>query len=212
MHRRRWVFLLAAQVNEASGKNAFVYDECVSGGSVYNYYRDYNPETGRYIESDPIGLDGGLNTYGYSLNQPMRYDDPFGLWSLSFSAYSGGVGGGIVFGQNPGGSGFLTFQYGFGFGGGFVFDPSGTRPGYNECDDPGPGAPRGFGLGAFAQYGWNLWAASVGAIAQAGVNVNIADPGPTLNPYGPQIKPQVSGRGGFGLSIGASAGGEITIY
>lgn len=29
----------------------------------YSYYRDYDPQTGRYIESDPIGLEGGVNTY-----------------------------------------------------------------------------------------------------------------------------------------------------
>ena len=44
----------------------------------YNYFRDYDPETGRYISSDPIGLAGGLNTYGYALQNPLTYVDPDG--------------------------------------------------------------------------------------------------------------------------------------
>lgn len=48
----------------------------------YNYYRDYNPRTGRYIESDPIGLEGGINTYAYVENDPLRYVDPEGLIKL----------------------------------------------------------------------------------------------------------------------------------
>ena len=45
----------------------------------YNYFRDYEPRTGRYIESDPIGLDGGDNVYTYGVNNPLSFIDPMGL-------------------------------------------------------------------------------------------------------------------------------------
>jgi RHS repeat-associated protein len=47
-------------------------------GLFYNYFRDYDPQTGRYIESDPVGLGGGINTYGYVAADPLRYADPTG--------------------------------------------------------------------------------------------------------------------------------------
>jgi RHS repeat-associated protein len=47
-------------------------------GHNYNNFRDYDPATGRYIESDPIGLGGGLNTYSYVDGNPLSGIDPAG--------------------------------------------------------------------------------------------------------------------------------------
>ena len=56
----------------------------------YNYFRDYNPATGRYVQSDPIGLDGGLNAYLYSSGSPVNAIDIYGLIECSCIESSSG--------------------------------------------------------------------------------------------------------------------------
>jgi RHS repeat-associated protein len=56
---------------------------CDSGRFHYNYFRDYDPGIGRYIESDPIGLRGGLATFAYVRAQPLTHRDVLGLKDTS---------------------------------------------------------------------------------------------------------------------------------
>ncbi len=74
---------------------AFVFDMRFPGqrfdavtGLNYNYYRDgYEPGTGRYSQSDPIGFGGGISTYGYVGGNPLVNSDPSGTsaFALPFS-------------------------------------------------------------------------------------------------------------------------------
>jgi len=48
-------------------------------GLAYNVNRDYDSKTGRYAQSDPLGLDGGLTTYLYVNGNPLAASDPLGL-------------------------------------------------------------------------------------------------------------------------------------
>jgi RHS repeat-associated protein len=66
-------------------------------GPLYNYYRNYDPATGRYVQSDPIGLMAGPNTYVYVEAKPVSYADPSGLDAIfvHFIGYDVGLPGNI---------------------------------------------------------------------------------------------------------------------
>ncbi|GAA5786517.1 RHS repeat-associated core domain-containing protein [Chitiniphilus shinanonensis] len=51
-------------------------------GLHYNWHRYYDPEVGRYITRDPIGLGGGINTYGYVGASPIYSIDSWGLEAI----------------------------------------------------------------------------------------------------------------------------------
>jgi RHS repeat-associated protein len=74
-------------------------------GLNYNYMRFYEPRTGRYITSDPIGLGGGMNTYLYANGNPLMFADRNGAWPYTLDEivsanadFWPGVGDNITFG------------------------------------------------------------------------------------------------------------------
>ncbi|CAH0353093.1 RHS repeat-associated core domain-containing protein [Aquabacterium sp. CECT 9606] len=174
-------------------------------GTFYNYHRTYNPATGRYVQSDPIGLDGGLNTYGYANGNSLSNIDPYGLWTVEVGGYLGG-GGALTFGRDPSsGTGFMALKLGKGLGFGAAYDPLGGRAG-GDATQCGKG---GVGVGFFAQGGGNLGPLS--ANVEANVGKNYFGWFSSSSSYG-GVSPKASLDTKWGIGAGAAAGVEFTVF
>lgn len=93
----RWdgaeAFGATAPDENPSGLGAYKFNQRFPGqsfdaetGAFYNWHRSYSPALGRYTQSDPIGLVGGVNTYGYVGADPISSLDPDGLQAQSIRA------------------------------------------------------------------------------------------------------------------------------
>jgi len=89
----------------------------------YNINRDYNPVTGRYIQSDPIGFDGGVNGFAYVGGMPVLNVDNYGLATYIIS----NINGGYIFGWGGTHTGLIVINDKNPFGDkSFLYDPSGS--------------------------------------------------------------------------------------
>lgn len=201
----------AAPNENPSGLGTFTYDLRFAGqiagawgGTFQNYNRDYDPATGRYVESDPIGLNGGsFSTYAYADGDPIDRIDPLGLaWQFVFGfggtaiAPFAGIGASFNIGLNLDGwnsSMYIQDQGNIGLGTGAY-----VGAGVNLSLTHGTAAQTGFGYQKYAEAD-----AAVGPGIGASVtvdncgNTSVA-PARGLDLHG--IKPS------FGLGAGAFAG------
>ena len=104
----RWSWLAepfgtTAANGNPSGLGAFSFSLRLPGqvfdaesGLHYNVFRDYDAGSGRYVQSDPIGLAGGINTYAYVGGNPLTYYDPYGLFDIRNAATWPSIPNGLV--------------------------------------------------------------------------------------------------------------------
>lgn len=190
-------------------------------GLYHNGFRDYVPGLGRYGQSDPIGLMGGINAYRYASSNPLKWTDERGLsdgWSELQPVTIGCTASGI----NPPLSSSQPSQpisVSFGFGGninwgpftfesdsGVAFDSSGNICLYgNVCTDAGHGAGLGGFLGLVGQV--STGALNTGSQTSQGYyyygGTGVAGEGQLIQGADGAMS---YGRGLFGVGAGAGAG------
>ena len=97
----------------------------------HNGFRNYMPNLGRYLESDPVGLTGGINTYSYVGGNPTGYIDKSGkfIWVLAGGVLGAAVNVGVTAWVNGGFSNLTAQQFWAAAGGGFVAGALGALAG-----------------------------------------------------------------------------------
>jgi len=118
-------------------------------GLLQNWNREYNPRVGRYMQADPVGFAGGINTYAYVNGDPLTDIDPMGLWAVS-GGFNLGPGLQMSFGRDdltnrP----FFDLKFGWGLGVTAKYDPLGGLP-HSVASDCGRG---GFSIRDFLEIG-----------------------------------------------------------
>jgi len=94
---------------------------------MYDRNRYYSPESGQFTQSDPIGLAGGMNSYGFANGDPVNSSDPFGLCPKN----AGGDGKTETFTDCVSGSGYYANEAANGRGG-FLNDVKGVAATFAE--------------------------------------------------------------------------------
>jgi RHS repeat-associated protein len=140
-------------------------------GLYHNGFRDYDAGGGRYIESDPIGLAGGVSTFGYVGGKPFQFSDPRGLLSFNDILDMNNVNGFIYdhSGHASVSQGVVDGVNGFANGASFGLSNAIERAadidgGVNECSDSyrySKYAGWAWGAGTFWAGGLNGGSASV---------------------------------------------------
>ena len=124
-------------------------------GLNQNYFRDYDPIVGRYVESDPIGLRGGVNTYAYVRNNRLSLSDRYGLLPGDCYPTENAAGADAVNDIN-----WQSIQTNTEYAGRIYQNPDGTysysapTPGTADTSSPGPLTPNT--VGTYHTHGANV--------------------------------------------------------
>ena len=161
--------------------------------------RYYDPGTGRFLQRDPIGIDGGLNVYAYAGSGPTIAVDPSGKFlGILIGGFIGALVGGAIGGSNGGFIGAIAGVIGGAVSGAIA----GTGVGAGVAGAIG-GAVGGAVAGALGGYGSGKGAAGIAGSAGIGGIIGGVTGGIGGNAAG-------GIGGGAGSGAAAGAGGSIT--